>query len=766
MQKLTIKKKLILICLAFGVMPLLLYGLINDRLQGESSAEVMSDSTALLTTQIEAGLSAVRINKDLAIEGQLREALLDVQTFARLPSVLAEIQAVEAGYQLEGLDLHAVIRAGRVGPFSLQALCPPRPDAEAALRAFYANQFAPRYLQETGVEAPLEALLNLNASARQLQLEYIANNPNPMGDKHKLQRGGEGLYHEAHARVHPTLAAAVTSYGYYDVFIVSWEGGEVIYSVFKEIDFATSLSVGPQRESPLADVWRALRDGAPSAFSDFHLYTPSYEAPAGFLGVPILQDGAPIAALIVQLPLEPITEVMSERTGLGEGGQVYLVGPDHLMRSDAYRDAETHSVKASFKDPQRGRADSEAIRAGLKGERGVGLGQDYAGREVISAWASVEMMGVRWAIVAELPQAEAYAGLKHLQEENKESIEEMRWIAAGLVLIALLIIGVLARRVAGGFVNPIARAAALLRDVAEGEGDLTQRLGDLGEVELNALSGSFDLFMSKLQALIKDIAATTQALASAATQIRGASDEMTEASASSAAQGEQVSSASEEIANTTHALSSAVEELNASINEIASNAARANERAQTGQGIISESATVINDLNDKAQSIGEVVHLIQAIADQTNLLALNASIEAARAGEAGAGFSVVANEVKQLAGETAEATKRISRRLVEIQAQAGRAVEGIESLSAAFGELQHIQEAVGASVEEQSATTAQLSGSITETAATTEQIAANIGGVALNARRTAELAEGNLDAAGRLQEVTQRLNSLVSRFRV
>ncbi|MGZ4607022.1 MAG: methyl-accepting chemotaxis protein [Blastococcus sp.] len=176
--------------------------------------------------------------------------------------------------------------------------------------------------------------------------------------------------------------------------------------------------------------------------------------------------------------------------------------------------------------------------------------------------------------------------------------------------------------------------------------------------------------------------------------------------------------------------------------------------------------TTVAKLGESSAEIGNVLKVITSIAEQTNLLALNATIEAARAGEAGTGFAVVANEVKELAQETARATEDIVRRVEAIQADTGQATTAIASISEVIDRINAYQSAIATAVEEQTATTQEMSRSVSEVAGGAESISATVGGLAAAAEAAQGEASSTHRASDKLAALAGGLRALVGEFTV
>lgn len=347
-----------------------------------------------------------------------------------------------------------------------------------------------------------------------------------------------------------------------------------------------------------------------------------------------------------------------------------------------------------------------------------------------------------------------------------------------------------AGRISGG----VRRMAAMLRDIAEGEGDLTKRLAVETRDEFGDMAASFNAFVQKLQDTIRQIAANTSTLAGASTELsataaqlaQGAERADAEAATVASAAGEmshnmeQASTATAAMSENMKTVARATGEMTASISEIAGNAERAAKTAGDAAGITEQSNARIMQLGAAANEIGKVIEVIQDIAEQTNLLALNATIEAARAGEAGKGFAVVATEVKELAKQTGLATEDIRQRIQAIQASSNEVVTSIGQISAVIGQVNEISRTIASAVEEQSITTRQIAQNIGETstaagavlagvnhaAAATLDITRNIRGVDEASKQTSEGARQTSTAGEQLSRLAEDLDALVHRFKI
>lgn len=301
---------------------------------------------------------------------------------------------------------------------------------------------------------------------------------------------------------------------------------------------------------------------------------------------------------------------------------------------------------------------------------------------------------------------------------------------------------------------------------AAANGDLTRTITVQGDDSIGRLAQGLDRFFGVLRQALVSIGGNAQALAAASEELSSVSQQMSRNAEETSHLSNGVSAGAEEVSKNLQTVATGSEEMTASIKEIAKNAVEAAKVATSAVRLADTTNSSISKLGDSSAEIGSVMKVIRSIAQQTNLLALNATIEAARAGEAGKGFAVVANEVKELAKETAKATEDISHRIEAIQEDSKASVEAIQKISQVINQINDISSTIASAVEEQTATTNEISRNVSEAAAGGSEIARNIVGVAGAAQETSRGATDSQKAASELARMANELERLVNQFRI
>jgi methyl-accepting chemotaxis protein len=332
-------------------------------------------------------------------------------------------------------------------------------------------------------------------------------------------------------------------------------------------------------------------------------------------------------------------------------------------------------------------------------------------------------------------------------------------ILAGALLLGACIAVLISRSVTG----PVAKVLHTLREMIGG--DLRVRVDYTGRDEIGEISTAVNELASTTAEAMRATGDSATELSAASDRLKATAARIAQTAEESSREAESVSSTAAQVSDSVTTMAAGGEQMGASIMEIARTASQAAELGSSAVADVRTATTTMATLNASSAQIGDVVKVITAIAEQTNLLALNATIEAARAGELGKGFAVVASEVKDLAQETARATQSIIGQVEAIQQASSAANEVIESIRGVIEQINAFQTTVSAAVEEQTATTQEMNRSISDASEGSAQIAANIATVAQAAEATsAEVAEAEA-AAQHLTDMSNRLLTLVGRFR-
>ncbi len=613
-----------------------------------------------------------------------------------------------------------------------------------------------------------------------LQNEYIDSNPNPLGQKEKFDVGNSGSNYDAvHASLHPWLRTIAKTNDYYDIFLFDAQGRNV-YTVYKERDFATQLVNGKWKDSGLGELVRKTlqnKDGKP-LLEDFLPYAPSNGIPAGFIAAPIKDANGNIKGIVaIQLSIDKLDKAMTTVPTNGKTGENIIVGEDKLMRNNSPHSKESTLLKKKFDSPE--------IVETFKGESGTNASKNLEGKNNILAHTPLEVMGAKYAIISDITKAELEAPL------NKLAI---------ITAIVAAIIGAFSAFIGFWFsktiTNPVGDLTDAMRILSNGDTSKsipgTERGDELGTMakavevfrdnaiertKLEAMSKEEQLRQIKRGETISEATANFErvagdmlrAVSAASAELNSTAQAMTAAAQRTNEMASSVAAAAEESTVNASTASGSATELSSAIAQIQASSSESASIATEAVGISTEAQNAVTELVGAAQSISEVVNLIRGIAEQTNLLALNATIEAARAGEAGAGFAIVAQEVKNLANQTAGATDDISNHIGSIQTVVDGARDAMNRIAEVIGRINGISGEIGHAVEAQSVVTDEIARNVAEVAVAAKSVTEDVIKVTENASETGVAASQVLSASHELSmqaaKLEQETNEFLARVR-
>jgi methyl-accepting chemotaxis protein len=597
-RKMGIRTKLILTFLMVGIAPLVLSNTYSFLKTSEEVTKFVENKVNILAHQ-----------KSNAIESYFEREASMIVDLSDSEMVADAVHLFASPFQLNlPAEQEKSIRASHIDLVS----------------QFYHSKFGSEYQKRTNEKLNVDQLIGrLDTFSVLAQYDFIANNDHPLGQKNNmLLPKRESPYAKVHERFHPYFQNLLSRHGFYDIFLVD-TSGRVVYSVFKETDFATSLRQGPFSDTGLAKAFeKSLKLGHGEVhIEDFSPYTPSYEAPSSFLSSPIVKNGQTVGVFIVQLPIDKITAVVNDRQGLGDKGETLLLGSDMRLRADTFRNKESHNLANSFAKNSTVSIESEAVRLAKLGQSGFLLENiSYDGLKTAAYYKPLKIRNLNWYVITEVAHDEIFSILDSLMFST----------------IIILSVGMV---VTGAF-------AAWFGTAIGGQ----------------------------LRAIAVSLGHSSQEVSSASSQSASSSTELSEASTEQAASLQETMASVEEI--------SAMVSQNAESAQKTQNVVEVNRKASDeGSRSVQEMMGAINEIRDTNEEIlgqmekshkefdeivriisdiGEKTTVINEIVFQTKLLSFNASVEAARAGEHGKGFAVVAEEVGNLAQMSGNAAKEIT----------------------------------------------------------------------------------------------------------
>jgi methyl-accepting chemotaxis protein len=563
------------------------------------------------------------------------------------------------------------------------------------------------------------------------QALYIFNNKYPMGQKNKLIAANDGSeYSKLHAKYHPWLKKFVDDRGYYDLFLIDKQGN-VVFTVFKELDYATNLKTGQWKDTDIANVYNQVANNPNkdlTAFTDFAAYAPSSNVPASFMAHRIVNEKGQFQGVIAfQMPIAELNNAMQK---LGNTGETFITGKDLFYRTDSKFSTESTILKNKVPEV------FQAVFEQSKQKNHVPQVLTMNNKPTLTYVEPLKFNGVEWF----------FAGVQ-TTDELFAPVYQMQWVTwLGLVFISvgLYALGV---ALAKQLTTPLEQLTYTMTELASGNELITVNGQERGD-ELGTMAQAVQVFKENLiqknqndrKALLLQKQSEEQLLSFASQleetvqhsmeQLYKELESLGQATQQMASDAEQTASGVQNVAAASNQLSVAANEISSQVGSTSSMANNANHEGTQATSMMQHLAQATND-------IGQVVGLIKGITEQTNLLALNATIEASRAGEAGKGFAVVASEVKELARQTAKATQDIAQQIDQVQGETEDSMKTIETIACIVQEVSVAANSMAAAVEEQTATLKDISFSLEDVSRCASGFTANVNRVSIATERVA-----------------------------
>jgi len=487
--------KLTLLFVAIGLLSISIIGHISYT-EGKES----------LTQESFNRLTAVREMKAGQIEDYFEQIENQIVTYSKNKTVIQATQQFKQGFKT--LPKQYAKYKGNIKK------------EESKIKKYYEDTFLKRLNGNSVKQHQVSEFYVKNNAGALLQSIYIADNPNPVGQKHQLTYLEDTAidYIKSHNEFHPLFKDYLEKFGFYDIFLVDNKTGNVIYSVFKEVDFGTSLKTGAFSNTNFSAVYESAIGANDNDFVsvvDFEPYKASYNAHAAFMSTPIFDGEECIGVLVFQMPIDRINNIMTNRqkwknVGLGETGETYLVSEDYTLRNQSrffiedrqsyYQMIEKIGVDSATIAQIKlfesciglQKIKTEGTIAALKGEIDTRLFKDYRGEEVLSSFKPLNLKGLNWVIMSEIDKKEAFISVDRLRAKI--------WFFFPITILLILIISFFAAKM---ITKPIKSLTKTARELARGNLDVNVKVHQKDEIGILALS--FQSMQSSIHDLVDDL---------------------------------------------------------------------------------------------------------------------------------------------------------------------------------------------------------------------------------------------------------------------
>ena len=451
-------------------------------------------------------LTAVREMKATQIEDYFQQISNQIVTFSEDHTIIEAMRAFKHGFDTIASEL-------KYDESQWQS-------ADFRLTKYYESEFIPRLKRNVDIDPVTADFIPKKLNEKILQDLYISSNENEVGDKHYLHYAADSSsYSKAHKIYHPLIRSYLEKFEYYDIFLVDDKTGNIVYSVYKEVDFGTSLLDGAYANTNIAKAFKIAREQDEKDFVrlvDFEPYHPSYNAPAAFIASPIVDDtGEKLGVLIFQMPIDRINEIMTNRhewanVGLGKSGETYIVADDFTLRNQSrffIEDKENYykmiqeigtpeSTVTKIKNFESTiglqEVKTEGTTAALSGKTDARIFKDYRGVPVLSSYKPLNIQDMHWVIMSEIDRDEAFS---HVYDLRRNIVI----VFIGLFITIIFASIIISKKIA----KPIKVLTGKAQELAAGNLDV--HIDVMGKDEIGILSQSFSNMQHSIKKMVDEL---------------------------------------------------------------------------------------------------------------------------------------------------------------------------------------------------------------------------------------------------------------------
>lgn len=628
-----------------------------------------------------------------------------------------------------------------------------------------------------GKKKEIEDYINSGLS----RISYMAQEPmiiDAMAEFRQSPDFQSSAYNNVYSKYHPTFRNFIDKLENGDILLVDSKTGNVLYSSSKEADYGTNLLTGSYKNTNAGKAFQDIQNSNDKNFvtiTDYEFYSPSNNKPISFIAAPIFKGDEKIGVLIFKMGSNKINEIVSnnnkwETLNLGKSGEVILIGPDYKVRNTTrfWDSDKDEKIKVAKSDVLLREIRTTGTEQAIAGKTDISSYNDYHNIQSIGAYTPLNIGNLKWGILVKVDQAQAFL------PANK-----LRNFVILILSIVVVVIIISSFVISSNIATPMIKMSKVVLQIAQG--DLTVELPkERRSDEMGTLLEATSDMLDHLRAQTKEIINVVNVLASSVSEITVSLTQVTTGAEETSAAVSETTATVEEVKQTVYVSSEKTKNVSNSAKqslEISKSGSRSTEETLVGMNVINSQMQAIAEsiiaLSEQSQNIGELIESVDNITEQSNILAVNASIEAAKAGEHGKGFSIVAQEIRNLSEQSKHGTKQVRSILKDIQKAANTAVmtteKGIKLVDIGMKQASEAGDAIRKLTENiniSSQAALQIEASSQQQLVGMDQVAMAMEGINQASIQNVESMKQLEEATHSLQEMGYRLKQLTEKYKV